>query len=96
MTTTLNAKAANTAKIESSKEFFASFAAFAFDVRSRGRVRIIGAMIAIVWQLEIRPGREAEFEQFYGADGDWTAASRHSRSYLGSSFLRDQADRMIA
>jgi len=48
-------------------------------------------MIAIVWQLEIRPGRETEFEAFYGADGEWTLASRHSRSYLGSSFPRDQA-----
>ena len=47
-------------------------------------------MIAIVWNIEVRPGREAEFEEFYGADGEWTAASRHTRSYLGSSFLRDQ------
>ena len=48
-------------------------------------------MIAIVWQFEIRPGRETAFEEFYGAEGEWTAASRHSRSYLGSAFLRDQA-----
>jgi len=48
-------------------------------------------MIAIVWQFEVRPGREHEFEQFCGADGEWTAVNRHSRSYLGSSFLRDQA-----
>lgn len=48
-------------------------------------------MIAIVWQFEVRAGREKAFEQFYGADGEWTAVNRHSRSYLGSSFLRDQA-----
>lgn len=48
-------------------------------------------MIAIVWQFDIRAGREAEFEQFYGADGEWTAVNRRSRSYLGSSFLRDQS-----
>jgi hypothetical protein len=47
-------------------------------------------MIAIVWQFDIRAGRETEFERFYGADGEWTAVNRHSRSYLGSSFLRDQ------
>ena len=47
-------------------------------------------MIAIVWQFDVQPGKETEFEQFYGADGEWTAGSRHSRSYLGSSFLRDQ------
>jgi heme-degrading monooxygenase HmoA len=47
-------------------------------------------MIAIVWQFDVRPGNEPEFERFYGAAGEWTAINRHSRSYLGSSFLRDQ------
>jgi hypothetical protein len=47
-------------------------------------------MIAIVWQFDVKAGREAEFEEFYGADGPWTAMNRHTRSYLGSSFLRDQ------
>jgi hypothetical protein len=50
-------------------------------------------MIAIAWQFDVKTGREAEFEQFYGADGEWTALNRHSRSYLGSSFLRDQSRR---
>lgn len=48
-------------------------------------------MIAIVWQFDVRPGSETEFERFYGADWEWTAINRHSRSYLGSSFLRDQS-----
>jgi hypothetical protein len=47
-------------------------------------------MIAIVWQLEVKAGSEANVERFYGADGEWTAANRRSRSYLGTSFLRDQ------
>ena len=47
-------------------------------------------MIAIMWQFDVRNGRETEFEQLYGADGAWTAMNRHTRSYLGSSFLRDQ------
>lgn len=47
-------------------------------------------MLAIMWQFDVKDGCEAEFEQFYGASGEWTAANRHSRSYLGSSFLRDQ------
>jgi heme-degrading monooxygenase HmoA len=50
-------------------------------------------MIAIAWQFDVTPGYEADFEQFYGADGDWTALNRHSRSYLGTSFLRDQTRR---
>ncbi len=47
-------------------------------------------MIAIVWQFDVRPGRNKEFEEFYGANGGWTSMNRRSRSYLGSSFLRDQ------
>ena len=47
-------------------------------------------MIAIMWQFDVKHGREVEFEQFYGADGEWTALNRHTRSYLGTSFLRDQ------
>jgi quinol monooxygenase YgiN len=49
-------------------------------------------VIALVWQFEVKPGKQAEFEAFYGADGAWTTLSRKSRSYLGSSFLRDLAD----
>ena len=48
-------------------------------------------MIALVWQFDVKAGRNDEFEGFYGADGPWTALSRRSRSCLGSSFLRDLA-----
>ena len=47
-------------------------------------------MIAIMWRFDVLNGREAEFEEFYGADGEWTAANRLTRSYIGSSFLRNQ------
>ena len=46
-------------------------------------------MVAVVWQVDIRPGVSQEFEHLYGADGAWTKLSRRSRSFLGSSFLRD-------
>jgi quinol monooxygenase YgiN len=48
-------------------------------------------VVAVVWQFEILPEQGDEFERFYGADGDWTRVSRRSRSFLGSSFLRDLA-----
>lgn len=47
-------------------------------------------MIAVMWQFDVKKGREDEFEKLYGADGEWTALNRQTRSYLGSSFLRDQ------
>jgi quinol monooxygenase YgiN len=49
-------------------------------------------MIAIVWQFDVKAGKEHAFEEFFGVEGDWTAVNRHSRSYLGSSFLRDQTN----
>ena len=48
-------------------------------------------MIAIMWQFDVKHGHEDEFEQLYGVEGEWTAMNRLSRSYLGSSFLRDQS-----
>jgi quinol monooxygenase YgiN len=48
-------------------------------------------MVAIMWQFAVKDGRESEFEELFGADGDWTLMNRHTRSYLGSSFLRDQS-----
>ena len=48
-------------------------------------------MIAVVWQFDVLPGKNDEFEVLYGADGPWTALGRRSRSFLGSSFLKDLA-----
>ena len=48
-------------------------------------------MVAVVWQFETRPEQAEAFERFYGADGEWTRLSRRSRSFLGSSFLKDLA-----
>ena len=49
-------------------------------------------MIAVVWQFQVKAGKQQEFERFFGADGEWTQFARRSRSFLGSSFLRDQAN----
>jgi len=49
-------------------------------------------VVAVVWQFTLRENTASEeFESFYGADGDWTKLSRRSRSFLGSSFLKDLA-----
>ncbi len=49
-------------------------------------------MIAMAWQFEVKQGEQQAFEKIYGADGEWAALSRKSRSFLGSSFLKDQVD----
>jgi quinol monooxygenase YgiN len=47
-------------------------------------------MVAIMWQFDVKTGRRDEFEALFGAEGEWTLLNRQTRSYLGSSFLRDQ------
>ena len=47
-------------------------------------------MIAVVWRFDVKDGKNTEFEELYGADGEWTRMNRLTRSYLGTSFLRDQ------
>ena len=49
-------------------------------------------MVAVVWQFTVHENKGDEFERFYGADGEWTRVSRKSRSFLGSSFLRELAN----
>jgi len=48
-------------------------------------------VVAVIWNFEIVPAEGDNFERFYGADGEWTKLSRRSRSFLGSSFLKDLA-----
>ncbi len=48
-------------------------------------------MIAFGWEFNVKTGHEARFEELFGADGAWQAMARRSRSFLGSSFLRDLA-----
>jgi hypothetical protein len=49
-------------------------------------------VIAVVWQFQVKAGKQVEFEKFYGADGEWSRLARRSRSFLGSSFLRDHVE----
>jgi heme-degrading monooxygenase HmoA len=49
-------------------------------------------MIAVMWEFHVKDGGQDAFEQIYGADGEWAAIGRRSRSFLGTSFLRDQID----
>jgi hypothetical protein len=71
-------------------------------LRCRGRPARAGAailtlsrkrlsVVAVVWQFTLHENTDEEFEHFYGADGEWTKLSRKSRSFLGSSFLKDLA-----
>jgi heme-degrading monooxygenase HmoA len=44
-------------------------------------------MIALVFSYEVRDTEE--FEQAYGADGDWAQFFRQGTGYIGTELLRD-------
>ena len=46
-------------------------------------------MYTIVWQFEVRAECEREFEQAYGADGDWARFFRTGAGFVGVELMRD-------
>jgi len=41
-------------------------------------------MLVRVWEYEVAPGREAEFEQLYGSAGAWAQLFARSAGHLAS------------
>jgi heme-degrading monooxygenase HmoA len=49
-------------------------------------------MYVIVWEYQVKAGREADFEDIYSANGLWTKLFRKAKGYLGTELLRDPND----
>jgi heme-degrading monooxygenase HmoA len=49
-------------------------------------------MHVILWQFRLLAGRENEFENAYGPDGDWALLFRKGDGYLGTELLRHSDD----
>ena len=49
-------------------------------------------VFVVVWEFRVRPGRETEFEERYGPDGDWARLFRLGDGYEGTALLRDVKD----
>lgn len=47
-------------------------------------------MFNVIWEYEIRPGAEHEFEALYGTDGAWVKLFATHDGYLGSELLRNE------
>ncbi len=43
----------------------------------------------IIWEMRVRHGSEAQFEQIYGADGPWVRLFRRAKGYLRTELCRD-------
>ena len=42
-----------------------------------------------IWEYQVRPGRESEFERVYGPGGEWARLFESGAGYLGVELLRD-------
>ena len=42
-----------------------------------------------IWEFQVRPGREAEFELHYGPDGSWVRLFRTAPGYIDTVLLHD-------
>lgn len=49
-------------------------------------------MFVVVWEYQVRSGREAAFAAAYGPDGDWARLFRTDPEFLGTSLLCDVSD----
>ncbi|MGE5183782.1 MAG: antibiotic biosynthesis monooxygenase family protein [Acidobacteriota bacterium] len=49
-------------------------------------------MHVIIWELVVREGSAAAFEEAYGPSGAWAKLFAHSEEYLGTELLRDDDD----
>ncbi len=53
----------------------------------------MGAHVAI-WEFQVKPERQAEFERRYGPEGDWVRLFRRSDGFLGTQLMHDRVNRL--
>jgi heme-degrading monooxygenase HmoA len=54
-------------------------------------------MFVYLWEYEVAPVQQSDFEREYGPDGAWVALFSRASGYLGTSLLRDRtrSDRYV-
>jgi heme-degrading monooxygenase HmoA len=51
------------------------------------------ATYVLIWEFQVRAGKEREFERVYGSQGDWARFFAQSSGYLGTELHRDATTR---
>jgi hypothetical protein len=46
-------------------------------------------MFLVLWEFEVKPGREERFERVYGPGGDWDSLFRRDPNHARTELLRD-------
>ena len=48
-------------------------------------------MFLVLWEYEVKPGREQHFEKVYGPGGDWDSLFHRDANHAGTHLFRDTA-----
>jgi heme-degrading monooxygenase HmoA len=46
-------------------------------------------MFLVLWEYDVKPGSEEQYERVYGPDGDWARLFRREAAYQRTLLLRD-------
>jgi hypothetical protein len=46
-------------------------------------------MFVVLWEFEVKPGCEEQFEKVYGPGGDWDSLFRRDANHAGTYLFRD-------
>ncbi len=46
-------------------------------------------MFLVLWEFDVKPGSEKEFESIYGPEGEWARLFRRDSAYQRTLLLRD-------
>lgn len=52
-------------------------------------------MFVVLWEFEVKPGYEEQFERAYGPDGEWVRLFRSDPNYLQTRLLRDPSRKQV-
>lgn len=51
-------------------------------------------MIYMVWQYKVAPDKQAEFEQYYGADGSWAKLFGQTTGFVSTTLIHHTTEPM--
>ena len=52
-------------------------------------------MFVVLWEYEVKPGREPEFEKVYGTGGDWDSLCHSNPNHAGTHLFRGTARQRV-
>ena len=49
-------------------------------------------MFIVIWEYRVKPEKQAEFEQFYSAEGNWAELFKRGAGFTGTELWQDEGE----